>query len=57
MLRLALLRNPAGNGDQQTPLVLIRCDKTRRGEAVAAGQADERERRHRIKNGFKFVQK
>ena len=57
ILRMALLRNPAGNADQQTPLVLIRHDPSRRAELLAAAAADERARKEKVKKGLKFVQK
>ena len=53
----ALLRNPAGNADQQTPLVLIRHDPARRAQLVAAAAADEKARKERERNGVAFVQK
>ena len=57
ILRVALLRNPAGNADQQTPLVLIRHDPARRSELLAAAAADERSRKERQRKGVAFVQK
>ena len=59
ILRMALLRNPAGNADQQTPLVLIRHDPARRSELLAAAAEDEKNRKERArrKGGIAFVQK
>ena len=55
--RVALLRNPQGNGDQQTPLVLVRHDPDRRDAIVEAGRADERARKERRRKGVKYAQK
>jgi hypothetical protein len=57
IVRVALLRNPQGNGDQQTPLVLVRHDPDRRDAIVEAGRADERERKERRRRGVKYAQK
>ena len=57
LLRVALLRNPQGNGDQQTPLVLVRHDPDRRDVIVQAGRADERARKERRRRGVKYAQK
>ena len=58
ILDVALMGNPAGNDDQQTPLVLIRCDAKRRDAIVEEGREDERRRRDAAKRGgLKYVQK
>lgn len=57
ILRMALLRNPAGNADQQTPLVLIRHDPAKRSELLTAAAADEKARKKREREGVAFVQK
>lgn len=54
---MALLRNPAGNADQQTPLVLIRHDPAKRSELLTAAAADEKARKKREREGVAFVQK
>ena len=57
ILRVALLGNPQGNGEEQTPIVLIRHDPERRAEILAAAEEDERERRARAKRGVKYRQR
>ena len=57
ILRVALLGNPQGNGEEQTPIALIRHDPERRAEILAAAEEDERERRARAKRGVKYRQR
>ena len=57
ILRVALLGNPQGNGEEQTPIVLIRHDPERRAEILAAAEEDERERRARARRGVKYRQR
>ena len=58
VLRAALLGNPQGNGDEQTPVVVVRQDPRRVHETLDAAEKEERERRRRVKAGeVKITQK
>ena len=58
VLRAALLGNPQGNGDEQTPVVVVRQDPRRVRETLDAAEKEERERRRRVKAGeVKITQK
>ena len=56
-LRVALLGNPQGNADEQTPIVLVRHDVGRRDEILKGALDDEVARKKRAKRGVGFKQK
>ena len=54
---VALLGNPQGNADEQTPIVLVRHDVGRRDEILKGALDDEVARKKRAKRGVGFKQK